>query len=106
MKREYTLHEEMLKVVTTEQLFLGELKLRMLEDTINAHPFLKEQLENENINIFISNITFMPYVTYADLDKINTGKLQYHQWKGKTYNAMKKIGLVRDLDTYCSYVLR
>jgi hypothetical protein len=106
MKTEYTLHEEMLKVVTTEQLLLGEEKLIRLEDAINSHPFLKAQLENENINIFISNITFMPYVTYADIDKIDTGKLYYPQWKAKTYNAMKKIGLVRDVDTYCSYILR
>ena len=106
MKREYTLHEAMLTVITPEQFILGEAKLRLLEDTINSHPFLKAQLENENINIFISNITFMPYVTYADLDKIDTGKLYYPQWKAKTYSAMKKIGLVRDVDTYCSYILK
>ena len=48
----------------------------------------------------------MPYVTYADLDKIDTGKLYYPQWKAKTYNAMRKVGLMRDPDTYCSYVLK
>lgn len=106
MKREYTLHEAILKYVSKEQVTLGETKLRQMEDTINSHPFLKEQLENENINIFISNVTFMPYVTYADLDKIDTGKLYYPQWKAKTYNAMRKVGLMRDPDTYCSYVLK
>ena len=106
MKTEYTLNESMLTVVTVEQLFLGEERLRKLEDAINSHPFLKAQLENENINIFISNITFMPYVTYGDIDKIDTGKLYYPQWKAKTYNAMKKIGLVRDVNSYCSYILR
>lgn len=106
MKKEYTLHEEMLKVMTKEEILVSKIKWDLLEETINTNTFLGEQLENGNIQIFVCNISFVPYVTYADLDKINTGKLQYHQWKGKTYNAMKKIGLVRDLDTYCSYVLR
>ena len=100
MKKEYTLHEEMLKVMTEEQILVGKIKWDLLEEAINNNKFLKEQLENRNIEMFV------PYVTYADIDKINTGNLSYHQWKAKTYNAMKKFGLVRDVNSYCSYILR
>lgn len=106
MKKEYTLHEEMLKVMTEEQILVGKIKWDLLEEAINNNKFLKEQLENRNIEMFVCNIAFVPYVTYADIDKINTGNLSYHQWKAKTYNAMKKIGLVRDVNSYCSYILR
>lgn len=106
MKKEYTLHEEMVNVMTKEQILVSKIKWDLLEETINTNTFLTEQLENGNIQMFVCNISFVPYVTYADLNKINTGKLQYYQWKNKTYNAMKKIGLVHDADSYCSYVLR
>jgi hypothetical protein len=106
MRKEYTLHEEMLKVMTKEQVIVSKIKWDLLEESINQHPFLKQQLDNGNIQMFVCNISFVPYVTYADLDKINTGNLHYQQWKTKTYNAMKKIGLVRDVDSYCSYILK
>jgi hypothetical protein len=106
MKKEYTLHEEMLKVMTEEQITLSKVKWDLLEETINTHPFLKKQLDNGNIEMFVCNLSFLPYVTYADLDKINTCELSYHQWKTKTYNAMKKIGLVRDVEKYCGYILK
>ena len=69
MKKEYTLHEEMLKVMTEEQILVGKIKWDLLEEAINnnKNPIIKVKLIKSD-EITENSVDLFPAITWNSLE--------------------------------------